>query len=172
MDNLSYRIKAARGAIVTHLWYGGFASYEDLSDITGLRDYQLDFVLKDLQDAKEIKTPKGSDLYEIAEVDNRVHSWDISEYDPNRVVAVDVETTGLNVLVDDVLQAAIVEYDGDGRLNQFFGSSKPDWRQAEQIHGITPEAVNGLPRLCECPDVVSDALVGIDVLMGYNLAFD
>lgn len=173
MDSISYRIKAARNAIVTHLSYEA-ASFDDLANLTGLAGDQLDFILKDLQDSKEIRTAKGRGrgVYESAEIENRVHSWDLSEYDPNRVVAVDVETTGLNVLTDDVLQAAIVEYDGDGRLNQFFGSSKPDWRQAEQVHGITPEAVNGLLRLCECPDVVSDALVGVDVLMGYNLAFD
>ena len=172
MDSLSYRIKDARNAIVTHLSYE-IASFDDLANLTGLADDQLGFVLKDLQDAKEIRTVKGrSKIYEMAEIDNRVYSWDMTEYDPNRIVAVDVETTGLNVLVDDVLQAAVIEYDSDGRLNQFFGSSKPEWRQAEQVHGITPEMVNGLPRLCECPDVVSDALVGVDVIMGYNLAFD
>lgn len=172
MDSLSFRIKDARNAIVTHLSYED-ASYDDLANLTGLADDQLDFVLKDLQDAKEIRAVKGPGwVYEAAEIENRVHSWDLPEYDPNKVVAVDVETTGLNVLVDDVLQAAIVEYDGDVRLNQFCGSSKPDWRQAQQIHGITPEMVNGLPRLCECPDVVSDALIDVDVIVGYNLAFD
>lgn len=172
MDSLSYRIKDARNAIVTHLSYE-VASFDDLANLTGLAGDQLDFVLKDLQDAKEIRTVKGRGrVYESAEIENRVHSWDLPEYDPNRVVAVDVETTGLNVLTDDVLQAAVVEYDGDGRLNQFFGSSKPDWRQAQQVHGITPESVNGLQRLCECPDVVSDALIDADVIVGYNLAFD
>lgn len=32
--------------------------------------------------------------------------------------------------------------------------------------------VDGLQRLCECPDVATDALSNASVILGYNLSFD
>ena len=176
MDPVSWRMKVARLTILAYLGTSRrFVGYDDLQSMTGLDDSQLDLVLQDLMDSHEIEdyvTACGVVQYASLSIQNRVGSWQLKKYEPSNVLTLDVETTGLKARCDDVLQLAIVELDGDCRLNEFYGSTKPDWPEAAKINRITPEMVNGLQRLCECPDVATDALKDAKVLCGYNLAFD
>ena len=131
MDNLTLRFKNARALIYARLCCKG-CDYDGLQDLTGLADDQLDLVLKNMQDSREVCTVnRGGDVeYRLISLDKRVHSWELRRYNPDRVLAIDVETTGLDRSKDDVLQLAIVEYDEDVRVNSFYGSSKPDWPAA------------------------------------------
>lgn len=91
---------------------------------------------------------------------------------PSRVLVLDVETTGLNPDIADVLQCAVV--DGDGNLvhNRFYGSVYRSWPEAYVVNRISPEMVEGLPLLRDCAAEVSEAIAGARTIMGYNLAFD
>lgn len=55
---------------------------------------------------------------------------------------IDIETTGLNPDVDDILQVAIVEaWSGGLVCNRFFSSDRGSWPEAQKVNGISPEMV-------------------------------
>lgn len=89
-----------------------------------------------------------------------------------RVAVLDVETTGLNPAIADVLQLAIVDQDGNVVLNSFYDSKFESWPEAEAVNGITKGMVRGFPMLRDEADEVSGILSGFDAIVGYNVGFD
>jgi DNA polymerase III alpha subunit (gram-positive type) len=92
--------------------------------------------------------------------------------DPDAVMILDVETTGLNPDVGDILQCAIVDGNGDVLHNKFYDSWLMDWPEAYAVNRISKEMVDGLP--CfeqECWEVTA-ILSKAKVIMGYNVTFD
>ena len=88
-------------------------------------------------------------------------------------VCIDVETTGIDESEDEILQLAIVGWDGEPLyLSLFRPAAKRRWPEAAAINGITPESVAGAPSLAdELPAIqaVVDASEGVCI---YNAAFD
>lgn len=83
----------------------------------------------------------------------------------NDLVFLDLETTGFSSDKDDVLEVSLIDNEGNTLLNVLCGPvKKTEWPHAQEIHGITPEMVEGkLPwsfalqdviRLCKSKDVV------------------
>lgn len=86
---------------------------------------------------------------------------------------IDVETTGLNAKICDVLQLAIVDGDtGDVVLNRFYDSRYNDWPEAQAVNGITKEMVRGCEFFREDAKEVSEILRGYRAIVGYNVGFD
>lgn len=96
----------------------------------------------------------------------------IAEEDPGAVLIIDTETTGLSGSSDDVLELSII--DGAGRIihTARYSSWLREWPEAQEIHGITPEDVEGLPKLESDAAKVSGILRRARVLAGYNIWFD
>lgn len=88
-----------------------------------------------------------------------------------KVAVFDIETTGLNPKISEVLQLAIVDEDGVV-LNDFYDVHIDSWPEAEAINGISKKMVDGYPYLSEEADKISKILAGYDVLAGYNISFD
>lgn len=94
-------------------------------------------------------------------------------YPSGRAAIVDVETTGLNPRVCDVLQIAIVDGDtGDVVANRFYDSRLSSWPEAEAVNGITKEMVRGKPMLREEAEMISGILGDFGAIVGYNVGFD
>ncbi len=89
------------------------------------------------------------------------------------LVFLDLETTGLNVVTDRVVQFAGVKYFADGspaeELNLFVNPTIPIPAESTAIHGITDARVAGAPTFEDVADRLLDYLEGAD-LSGYNLA--
>lgn len=88
-----------------------------------------------------------------------------------KIAVFDVETTGLNPKISEVLQLAIVDEDGVV-LNDFYDVHIDSWPEAEAVNGISKKMVSGYPYLSEEADKVTEILARYDVLVGYNIAFD
>lgn len=91
----------------------------------------------------------------------------------DEIVCIDVETTGLDLRVDEVLQIAAVQ--GDGRV-LVSCLVRPDrhvsWPSAQRVHGISPAAVRGCLPLSSYSDELEEALCSARLIVGYNVAFD
>lgn len=92
--------------------------------------------------------------------------------DPEKVYFVDVETTGLNPEVSEILQCAIVNGNGERLLNKFYDSWYLQWPEAEAVNHITKEAVEGLPVFEQEAFEVTKILADAKVIAGYNVRFD
>ena len=96
----------------------------------------------------------------------------IAEEDPGAVLIIDSETTGLSSGNDDVLELSIINGAGRTVHTARYSSWLREWPEAQGIHGIAPEDVEGLPKLESDAAKVSGLLRRARVLVGYNISFD
>lgn len=91
----------------------------------------------------------------------------------NKKVIVDIETTGLNSLYDEILQISIIDSSGYVLMNKY---CKPEnlytWEDAEKIHGITPEMVKNEQPFRDFIEKVSDILINASKIIIYNANFE
>ncbi len=94
--------------------------------------------------------------------------------DPGSVLCLDIETTGLSRSRDEVLSLAIIDGADKVRFHSYF---RPDvlrtWPEAQRVHGISPEDVDGCPGFSDLSDVISDTVSDASVIVSYNgIGFD
>lgn len=91
------------------------------------------------------------------------------EKEPEKVMALDIETTGFYPPQDEVLSLAII--DGNGK-NLFYEKFKPEhntaWPEAQAVNGIAPDDVADSPFFCEKTEWVNLLLAKAAVIVGYN----
>jgi DNA polymerase III subunit epsilon len=89
------------------------------------------------------------------------------------LVFFDVETTGLNVLRDRILQIALVKYPKDGsepkELTMLINPQIPISEESMSIHGITPKDLMNKPTFGQVAQKLYDFIGNAD-LGGYNAA--
>ncbi len=83
----------------------------------------------------------------------------------------DLETTGLNVMNDRILQIAIIKYFADGRepeeLEMLINPGMPISEEAMQVHGIKPADLRNKPTFQQVAQKLYDFIGDAD-LAGYN----
>jgi DNA polymerase-3 subunit epsilon len=89
------------------------------------------------------------------------------------LVFFDVETTGLNVLRDRILQIALIKYPKDGsapkELEMLINPAVPISEEAMAVHGITPKDLANKPTFDKVAQKLFDFIGNAD-LAGYNAA--
>ncbi len=87
------------------------------------------------------------------------------------IVFFDVETTGLSVVKDRILQIALIKYFADGRepeeLQMLINPSIPISEESIAIHGITPKDLANKPTFIQVAQKLFDFIGNAD-LGGYN----
>lgn len=87
------------------------------------------------------------------------------------LAVVDLETTGVNVDVDRIVEITVARFDPLTReCNSFYAVLNPGVpipKEASDVHGFTDDAVAEKPSFANCADVVHDMLKGSD-LIGYG----
>lgn len=88
------------------------------------------------------------------------------------LVFFDIESTGLNVLRDRIIQIALLKYEKGGQepkeLELLVNPSMPITPEAMEVHGITPEMVRNKPVFEQVAKEIYDFIGDAD-LSGYNL---
>ena len=83
----------------------------------------------------------------------------------------DIESTGLNVIRDRILQIAIIKYFANGRepeeLSMLINPGIPISEEAMRVHGITPKDVANKPTFPQVARKIFDFIGNAD-LAGYN----
>jgi DNA polymerase-3 subunit epsilon len=94
-------------------------------------------------------------------------------YEPQDEIILDVETTGLNSIFNEVLQVSIINSNGETLYNSYL---KPlyqtRWDEAESVNGITPEMVENAPTIIEEMPQIAAILKSAKRIIGYNTQFD
>ena len=87
-------------------------------------------------------------------------------------VFLDTETTGLNPSLNEIVEIAIIDDDANILLNSLVKPVKlKEWKQAEAIHGISPQMVTNAPSLDKLRHQINSAVSGQQVVI-YNVGFD
>ncbi len=85
----------------------------------------------------------------------------------------DIESTGLNVIRDRIIQIAIIKYHKDGRepseLEMLVNPGIPIGAEAMSVHGITPKDVANKPVFAQVAQQLYDFIGDAD-LAGYNIS--
>lgn len=87
-----------------------------------------------------------------------------------RPIFLDTETTGLNPL-DEVIELALLDADGQALFNSLLKPSRPIPVAASRVHGITDAAVAGAPTLADVAPQLLTLLAGRTIAV-YNAEFD
>ncbi|MFM2386418.1 MAG: hypothetical protein RL660_1175 [Bacteroidota bacterium] len=86
------------------------------------------------------------------------------------IAFLDLETTGINVAKDRILEIAIVKLMPDGSEKKFYKLINPEMEipaQSIEVHGITNEKVKSEPSFKEVANDIKQFIEGCD-LAGYN----
>lgn len=88
-------------------------------------------------------------------------------------VVFDIETTGLNPKINEILQFSAINEKGEVLLNTYVQPVKAkEWKEAEKINGITYEMVKDAPGFDEIRKEVQTIFDSADELIAYNGSFD
>ena len=89
------------------------------------------------------------------------------------IIAIDTETTGLDPILDEIIQFSAVDFDGNELADYLI---KPlfhkEWPEAEKINHIPPEAVKDCPTVFDIMGEIQSVLKNADLIIGYNVNFD
>ena len=82
------------------------------------------------------------------------------------------ETTGLNSEIDEILQVSIIDQDGNVLVNDYCRLQKnSSWKEAEAIHGISPNMFLNKKPFEEYVETLSNILTDTDEIIIYNASF-
>ena len=90
------------------------------------------------------------------------------------MVAIDIETTGMDAQRDAIIEIAAVRFNGhrvEGEWTKLINPGRPIPRQITQLTGITDQMVLHAPPLQAVIQELVD-FVGNDIVVGNNVRFD
>ena len=96
----------------------------------------------------------------------------------HRLVVIDFETTGINYNcnspdMDEILSVSIINQDGEVLLNTLCNTErKKSWSNAQRVHGISPQDVQGYPTFSQILPQVLEILSSADFAIAYNIIFE
>ncbi|HEY8173135.1 MAG TPA: 3'-5' exonuclease, partial [Dehalococcoidia bacterium] len=89
-------------------------------------------------------------------------------------VSLDLETTGLDPEVDEIIEVAAIRFDADGVIDTFSTLVNPDRRLEYRISlltGINADELTGAPRFASIAADI-ERFIGLDPIIGQNPTFD
>lgn len=91
-----------------------------------------------------------------------------------KIIVIDIETTGLDIAKDEILQISIIDGNYSTLLNEYCRPGHiQDWKDAEATHGITLEMVKDKPSFYHYVDDVQQLISFAERIVVYNgKAFD
>lgn len=90
----------------------------------------------------------------------------------NRLVIINIETTGINSDADEILRLTAINEYGTILLSQMFHPvHTKSWVPASMVHHIVPEAVEECPTLIECRNEIEEVMYSAEYLIGCNTEF-
>lgn len=91
----------------------------------------------------------------------------------SKTIVLDVETTGLDPQLDEILQLSIIDENGSILFNEYIKPVRHEsWDEAEAIHHISPETVKDCKTLDEHKETLQKILYDADCIIGYNVSSD
>lgn len=89
--------------------------------------------------------------------------------DQSKVLCFDVETTGLDSSVDEILQLSIIDGSGKVLFNEHIKPTHmTEWTDAQKIHGISPEDVAHKETIEKHLPQINRLMQNAELLVGYN----
>ena len=91
-----------------------------------------------------------------------------------KTIVLDIETTGLDPLYDEILELSILDADtAEVLYNQYFRPFRlPDWKEARAVNHITADMVKDQPFFASEVPAIQRAFDSAKVIIGYNPSFD
>lgn len=88
-------------------------------------------------------------------------------------ICLDLETTGLCGVYDEIIELAIISYDGEVLFNHRFKPTRfKSWPEASEVNGIYPEDLRNEKTIEYYRDDIQKILDEAEAIIGYNVNFD
>lgn len=93
--------------------------------------------------------------------------------DRKKIICLDLETTGLDKDVDEILQISAIDGNGEVLINEYIKPERASsWESAEAVNGISPEMVSGCSSIRKRLPEIQNLINAADLIVGYNIDFD
>ena len=87
----------------------------------------------------------------------------------SKIICLDIETTGLDIMQDEILQVSIINGRGRTLYNSYIRPErKREWKDAEKINKISWQAVRNAPSLKHEKKKIERILQKAGLIVGYN----
>ncbi|MEE9373042.1 MAG: 3'-5' exonuclease [Saprospiraceae bacterium] len=107
------------------------------------------------------------DLFSMSQEKNDAFKFNLTR----DIVFFDIESTGLNVVRDRIVQIALIKYLSNGsdpiEMEMMINPGIPISKEAMDVHGITPEMLKNKPVFSQVGQKIFD-FIGTSDLSGYN----
>lgn len=93
---------------------------------------------------------------------------------PNKYIAFDIETTGLDPMYDEIIEIGAIKIEDGKEIETFSTLIKPEYEIDEfitELTGITNEMVMDAPKINEVLPKFMD-FIKDSIILGYNVNFD
>lgn len=163
---ITFLICFTNGTNITRTYHESHRLAQRLLDISQNSNV-LDKVIESLQDISQI-------LADDSGCDDTVTYTQPKE----KFVVIDFETTGTNYNysspeMDEILSVSIINQDGEVLLNTLCNTErKKSWSNAQRVHGISPQDVQGYPTFPQILPQVLEILSSVDFVIAYNIVFE
>ncbi len=88
-------------------------------------------------------------------------------------IVFDLETTGINNQLDEIVSISIIDLQYNVLLNSLVKPVKhTQWDRAEKVHGISPVDVRNAPTFAQLLPTIKTIFEKADLIVGYNIQFD
>lgn len=93
--------------------------------------------------------------------------------DKSRILVFDVETTGLNATLDEIIQISILDGYGMVLFSSYIKPARHKiWTEAQRVNGIRYAMIKDAPRFKEVKKEIQGLFNNAKLLVGYNIGFD
>jgi DNA polymerase III epsilon subunit family exonuclease len=148
-----------------------------LTAIVGLIIYFVFRKSKPIKQTVPTNSSNASDYYHALYFMNGIREYspiiNCTEI-PDKLVMIDLETTGLEASTDRIIEIGIIKYENGEVVEKYSQLIDPESRipnQATAINGITNEMVKDCPKIYDVIDDVYN-MISDTIIAGYNIQFD
>lgn len=122
--------------------------------------------ISSLENSVSCLTQQVSSLMEISA--KLVRKIEIQPKKSSEMIVLDLETTGLDCSIDEILQVSIISGTGEILYNSYIKPFVKSWESAERINHISPEMVQNAPDIYEEMPKINAILKNSRKIIGYN----
>ena len=100
---------------------------------------------------------------------SRAYWQNLLAIDHSKIVCLDIETTGVDKLKDEIVQLSIINGNGKVLFNSYIKpTNHTEWPETEAVHGISPEMVTNNPTMMDVLPAINAILANAELVVGYN----
>lgn len=176
-QTVEYEVEDGENYCFTIVYNDGTEIYREFHETSPLTEKLLEYCNQNLNVLDEV-IESLQDISKTLASDVSCENTEAYTQPKESFVVIDFETTGVNNNcyspdMDEILSVSIINQDGEVLLNTLCNTErKKSWSNAQRVHRISPQDVQGYPTFSQILPQVLEILSSVDFVIAYNIVFE